>query len=88
MWRVERLDKFNSDLLSIEPNKAYAEELVSGVIWVLLRDPKCGLNAPLSGMWYIISKDVPNQRDLIIFYTFSESQKLVLLLSVSKSSMA
>jgi hypothetical protein len=81
---VHREDRFNEQLRKIESDHHKAEALVEGPIWVLSREPSCGSNIRESSVWYILSNDVPNDRTLIIWYTFNP--EVVILLSVTVAS--
>jgi hypothetical protein len=78
-------DGFEASLRAIEPNQRLADEIVSGVDWVLSRDPTFGVKLPNSEIWSIVSRDIPTQRHFVFFYAFTAEQ--VFLLSVIQSPM-
>ncbi len=77
-------ERFSSELAKIEPNPVLADDLIRGVEWVLARDPKKGLNIEGTSVWYIVCRDNPKRRYLVIFYTFSGEK--VFFMSVMEST--
>jgi len=72
--------RFEKELSEIEADPKKADELISGIEWVLSRKPKAGLNIIGTSVWYIISRDIPKRRYLVVYYTFTGEK--VFLLSV------
>jgi hypothetical protein len=75
--------RFEAELKRIEPNSKRADNLICGIDWVLARDPEQGINVDASPVWYIVSRDIPKARNLVIYYTFSA--ETVYFLSVTES---
>jgi hypothetical protein len=81
-----REHRFDSELQDIEANHSIAEEIISGIEWVLARQPDSGVNVHPSGVWYYVARDIPRQRQIIVFYTFTENH--IYLLSALESKAA
>lgn len=75
--------RFEEELKQIEPNSKRADDLISGIDWVLARNPEEGNNINGSVVWQIVSRDIPKRRHLVIFYTFNDEN--VFFLSVIQS---
>jgi hypothetical protein len=76
---------FEAELRRIEPNPELADEIMSGVEWVLAREPKNGTRLPNSELWYIVARDIPRQRHLVIFY--ASNPEKVFFLSIIQSPL-
>lgn len=80
---VHNLERFDSQLKTIEPDAQRAQQLIEGPLWVVSRDPKAGTRVRDTDVWYVLAKDVQKNRLLIIWYSFD--LKNLFLLSVSLS---
>ena len=77
--------RFTAELKKIEPDQRRADDLVSGIDWALAREPQCGVSLGQTAVWYIVSRDIPKHRHLVIFYAFNE--QTVFFLSVIATSI-
>jgi hypothetical protein len=62
---------FEAEIYAIEPDRPRADEILSGLDWVISRRPTHGVNIPGTDIWVDSIKDVPNMRQLFVFYRFS-----------------
>ena len=80
-WEPE----FQEQLAALEPNAKRADELIFGIDWVISRNPREGSQIEETDVWYLISRDIPKRRHLIIYYTFTEEK--VYFISVMESPL-
>lgn len=76
-------ERFSAELKKIEPDPKRADDLIAGIDWVLAREPHSGVGIASTQVWYIVSRDIPKKRHLVIYYTFSNEK--VFFLSIVQS---
>jgi len=82
--KIVREPRFDAELLQIEADLKRADELLSGVTWILQRDPeRYGTRlSQWDDVWFIPAADV-FPRSYGIYYTFNDTY--VYLLSIRES---
>ncbi len=83
---IRREHKFDAELKKIEPDDKRADELVEGVEWVLCKKPTAGIHIRGTHVWCFYSRDIPNKRELTVYYTFDSGT--VFFVSVTESALA
>ena len=73
--------RFDQQLRQLLPNFERTDQFVSGVEWVLARDPQVGTRIANTDVWFIPAVDIFPQA-LVIFYTFSKTKVYLMHLGV------
>lgn len=80
---VIRSHRFESELAEIEPKAELADEAVSGLEWVLARDPRFGVPIGVEPVWALPLFSLGP--DLLVYYQFDDHT--VTLLSVVETDL-